>query len=69
MTSRLSARLDRLRPLRISGMVVYREPGESDLDVELKILAAVRPVIVAPRPCKSAEEWFLTCAPLQGGAA
>ena len=66
MTSRLAARLDRLRPLKIDGFVVHQNPGESDLDIERKALTAGRPVIIAPRPCNSAEEWLLTCGPIHG---
>ena len=66
MNARLLARLERLQPRKRASYVVYREPGDSDLDVEIKVRAAGRPVVVAPRPCKTIEEWLLTCGPRGG---
>ena len=68
MTARLLARIERLRPHRSGSFVVFRDPGESDLDVKLRALAVGRPVVVAPRPCKTSEEWLLTYAPLRSTA-
>jgi hypothetical protein len=68
MTARLYARLARLQPRRLDRMVVHRDPGDSDLDVEVKALEIGRPVAVMPRPCRSAKEWVLTYGPI-GGAA
>ena len=66
MNARLLARLERLQPRKRTSYVVYREPGDSDLDVEIRVMTAGRPVIVAPRPCKTTEEWLLRYGPLGG---
>lgn len=68
MSSRLLARLERLRPRQLSRLAVEARPGDSDMDIEIKVLAASRPVIVAPLPCRSSEEWLLTYAPMRGTA-
>jgi hypothetical protein len=59
-TSRLTARLDKvllqLDPLK-RRMVVFVEDGESDMDVVLRT-AVTWPVVMAPKPCATAEEWL-----------
>jgi len=66
MSARLFARLERLQPRRRDRMVIHQEPGESDMDVEIKVLTAGRPVMVAPRPGRTTEEWLLRYGPLGG---
>ncbi len=58
--SRLNARIERLQPMRTWPMVIYPEPGESEMDVERRAASSSRPVVVAPRPCASTEEWLET---------
>ena len=54
----LNARLDRLQPTTLEPMCIYTKEGESDADLERRIAAAGRPVVVAPRPAKNTEEWL-----------
>jgi len=66
MNARLLARLERLQPRKRASYVVYREPGDSDLDVEIKVRAAGRPVAVLPRGFETTEEWLLSCSRPRG---
>ena len=54
----LNARLDRLQPTTLGPMCIFTREGESDADLERRIAAAGRPVVVAPRPAKTNEEWL-----------
>jgi len=56
--SRLNARIERLQPIRTWPMVIYYEPGESEMDVERRAASSPRPVVVAPKPCATTEEWL-----------
>jgi len=59
MTTRnLSGRLDRLQPAASVQMCIYPMEGESETDVLCRAAAVGRPVIVAPLPAKTTEEWL-----------
>ena len=56
--SRLNARVERLQPISTWPMVIYPEPGELEMDVERRAASSPRPVVVAPKPCATTEEWL-----------
>jgi len=62
----LRGRLERIelerRPPPHRKMVVYKRDGESE--EEALVRSGVRwPVIIAPEPCATTEEWLRRCAP------
>jgi hypothetical protein len=68
MSARLLARLERLQPRKRESFVVRIAPGDSELDIEMKVLAAGRPVFVLPQRCRTTEEWLLKYCPTGGKA-
>lgn len=60
-TKNLSERLNRLQPEKLELLCVFLAPGESELELQRRIAAAGRPVVVAPKPCSTVEEWLERC--------
>ncbi len=65
MTSRLNARLEKLSLMtrENQAFVISRRDGESEFDLELRIRAIGRPVVVAPEPSATIDEWLMRHAP------
>ena len=58
-TERLRNRLDKIEAVtRHRPMVVYMRDGESELELAQRIAAVGYPVIVAPEPCATTDEWL-----------
>jgi hypothetical protein len=63
-TERLRNRLGKIEAVtRRRPMVVYMRDGESELELAQRIAAVGYPVIVAPEPCATTDEWLAHFAP------
>lgn len=60
-TKNLNERLHRLQPGNMGQMCIHPAEGESEADLQRRIAAAGRPVVVAPKPCSTIEEWLERC--------
>lgn len=60
-TSRLTARLDKLQSNQPRSMCIHPQPGESEVDLACRAAAVGYPVVLAPKPCTTVEEWLALC--------
>ena len=50
-------RLEQARQTLKTNFVIRYTPGEPDAEIERRVEAAGRPVVLAPMPCETIEEW------------
>jgi len=67
-TKTLRQRVERLQPSAARPYVLYLEEGDLDRDVTRRAAALGYPVFIAPRTCKTTEEWVRTYFGMAGSS-